>query len=282
MKAFQKSLVLPPPAKRYRQRAVRKPDGSKRLVYEPCEVLRQIQDSLLPELWKKLPASEYSHGRPGRSIVTHAKVHSNPAVLVTMDLDSFFQRVTGLHVKRVFEAAFPNTSVDRLVEYCMMPKQDCLATGAPTSPALADAVYAGADWYLAEVATSKGWRYSRYVDDMAFSLANPADDLVGRAESLISVIRGVSAAFGFPVNALKTQVRFPEDRQEVTGLIVNGGAPRAPRETWKRLRGGVHRVEVGRPVDLESLQGLLSFLQMLDKKKAESYARRLKDAVSKE
>src|SRR6185436_3325851 len=122
----------------------------------------------------------------------------------------------------------------------------CLPQGAPTSPAITNTICQRLDRRLAGLAKRLGWRYTRYADDLTFSLP---EDHKGkpRLGALLGSIGRVANDEGFQVHPDKTHIARRGDRQKVTGLIVNGaGAPRVPRVLKRQLRAAIHNLSQGK------------------------------------
>jgi retron-type reverse transcriptase len=151
-----------------------------------------------------------------------------------MDLEDFFPTITWVQVRKAFERlGYPYSVAVVLANVCT--RGGVLPQGAPTSPALSNIVCARLDRRLSGLARSRGFHYSRYADDMAFS----SDD--ARITSLIPFIRQVIAEEGFKVRADKTRVAKAGARRAVTGIIVNE-RPNLPRAHVRKLRAATHRL----------------------------------------
>lgn len=138
-----------------------------------------------------------------------------------------------------------------------------LPQGAPTSPALSNLVNFNLDVQLTELAEMFDARYTRYADDMTFSL--PADDRFDEKDLLWNV-RGIVRRRGYTVHPRrKLSIRRRHQRQEVTGLVVNE-RPRLPRETRRRLRAVRHRIATGKTATMtrQQLAGWQSLEQMIE------------------
>ena len=160
----------------------------------------------------------------------------------------------------------------------------CLPQGAPTSPALTNTICLRLDRRLAGLARKLGWRYTRYADDLTFSL--PADHK-GKPQigSLFGGIKAITGDEGFAVHPDKTRVMRSGGRQKVCGLVINGEAqPRVPRALRRQLRAALHNLEQGKPLpDGESiarLAGLAAFVHMSDPDLGRSLLQRLGDLES--
>ena len=179
----------------------------------------------------------------GRSTLTNAGAHANPDLVVKVDIKDFFPTVTFPRVKGVFRKAGYREEVATLlallcteaprevVEYEGKPLYvalgpRCLPQGAATSPALTNTLGLSMDRRLAGLAHKLGWRYTRYADDLTFSLPPPAGHKgPPRVGTLLGSIRRVVEAEGFRVHPDKTAVARTGGRQRITGLVVNGAAP---------------------------------------------------------
>jgi RNA-directed DNA polymerase len=146
----------------------------------------------------------------------------------------------------------------------------CLPQGAPTSPALTNTLCLRLDRRLSGLAARLGWRYTRYADDLTFSL--PAEHKgKPRLGALLGLVRRIVEAEGFRLNPEKTRVHRRGGRQQVTGLVVNGAAaPRVPRALRRQLRAAVHNLRQGKPLKngetAARLAGYAAYLYATDKK----------------
>jgi retron-type reverse transcriptase len=138
--------------------------------------------------------------------------------------------------------------------------------GAPTSPALCNAIVLKMDRRLAGLARKHGFTYSRYADDLSLSGPN-----VETAEKLRVLATKIIEEEGFQVNAAKTRLQRRGGRQTVTGVTVNQVLGLSRKER-RRLRAMIHQ-EGSRPADAETsalINGKLAYLAMLNPKQAEA------------
>jgi retron-type reverse transcriptase len=103
------------------------------------------------------------------------------------------------------------------------------------------------DRRLTGLAAKLGWRYSRYADDLTFSLPESHKGKP-RLGSLLGSTRRIVEDEGFRLHPKKTRVSRKGARQKITGLIVNGRqAPRTPRQLRRMIRAAVHNATQGKP-----------------------------------
>ncbi len=272
----------------YRRFTIPKKSGGERAIWAPLPKLKAAQRWVLREIVERLPVHGAAHGfLPGRSIFTNAKAHSGARVVIGMDLQDFFPSVTWRRVKGVFRHAGYREQVSTLLALlCTEAPREviehdgktffaalgprCLPQGAPTSPALTNTLCLRLDRRIAGLARQQGWRYTRYADDLTFSLPmdgrSPAK---ARPGTLIGAVRRIAEDEGFAVNPDKTRVLRRGDQQKVTGLVVNGdGPPRVPRTLRRQLRAAIHNLESGRPLPEDEtfarLCGYAAFVNLAD------------------
>ena len=255
-----------------------KRDGSERAIWAPMPKLKEAQRWILRNIVEKLLVHGSVHGfLVGRSTLTNALAHPDPDLVVKVDIKDFFPTVTFPRVKGVFRKAGYREEVATLLAllcteaprevvqhdgktYYVALGPRCLPQGAATSPALTNTLGLSLDRRLAGLADKLGWRYSRYADDLTFSLplGHKGPPRVG---TLLGSIRRIVTAEGFQVHPEKTAVARTGGRQRITGLVVNGAAaPRVPRDFRRRLRAAVYnRLRGKRAFEGESLSTLIGW-----------------------
>jgi RNA-directed DNA polymerase len=274
----------------YRRFSIPKRGGGERAIWAPLPTLKAAQHWVLRNVAEKLPVHGAAHGfLPGRSILTNAAAHTGARVVVKMDVKDFFPTVTLKRVKGVFRKAGYREQVATLLALLCteapreIVEQDgqtyyvslgprCLPQGAPTSPALTNTLCLRLDRRLSGLAKRFGWRYTRYADDLTFSLpaGHEGEPHVG---TLMGQVRRIVEAEGFHLHPDKTRVHRSGGRQQVTGLVVNGdGKPRVPRALRRQLRAAVHNLGHGKPLKegetVARLAGYVAYVHMTDPKLA--------------
>jgi RNA-directed DNA polymerase len=265
-----------------------KRDGSERPIWAPLPKLKAAQRWIQHHIVEKLLVHGAVHGfLPGRSVLTNAAAHTGSAVVLHLDLKDFFPTVTLPRVKGIFRKAGYREQVATLLALLCteapreIVQQDgktyyvalgprCLPQGAPTSPALTNTLCLRLDQRLSGLAARLGWRYTRYADDLTFSLplGHKGKPRLG---ALLGLVQRIVAAEGFRINAAKTRVARRGCRQKVTGLVVNGdGSPRVPRVLRRQLRAAGHNRRHGRPTKegdtAARLAGYAAYVYMTDPK----------------
>ncbi|MBI0426453.1 reverse transcriptase family protein [Psychrobacter sp. NG27] len=259
----------------YSHFTIAKRNGSPRQIWSPIPRLKFVQRWILNQVLNNLTTHDAAHGFVrGKSIVTNAAVHSNSELLIKLDVKDFFPSVSWRRVKGVFRHAGYQEQISTLLALLcteaprQIIKQDgvtyyvalgdrALPQGAPTSPALSNIVCLNLDRRLTGLADKIGLRYSRYADDLTFSLpvssqksTSAKSDLDTKHNQLIGQLLGsvnkILREEGFALNNDKTRVIRKGNQHNVTGMVVNGqGVPRVSRQIKRMLRAAVHNLESG-------------------------------------
>jgi hypothetical protein len=277
----------------YRRFTIPKRDGSTRAIWAPLPKLKQTQRWILRNIVEKLLVHGSVHGfLASRSTATNAGAHPNPKLVVKVDIKDFFPTITLPRVKGIFRKAGYREEVATLLAllctesprevvelegktYFVALGPRCLPQGAPTSPALTNTLGLRLDRRLSGLARKLGWRYTRYADDLTFSLpsGHQGPPHVG---TLLGSVRRIVEDEGFSTHPSKTAVARRGGRQRITGLVVNGEKPpRVPREFKRRLRAAIHNRVHGKPSpadeSLSTLVGRAAYIYMTDPIQGEKY-----------
>lgn len=295
----------------YRRWSIPKRDGSSRTITAPKKALKTAQRWALRQVAEKLPVHGAAHGfLASRSIVTNAEVHAGADVLVKLDIKDFFPTVHWKRVKGLFRKAGLTEQVATLLALISTeaPREvvqfrgktlyvatgpRALPQGAPTSPAITNAICMRLDRRMAGLARLLGFRYTRYADDLAFSWRAP-DGATGRPRAPVGALlrgaREILRGEGFRPHPEKTRILRKGDRQRITGLVVNRApegvpAARVPRDVIRRLRAAIHNREVGKPgkegETLAQIKGMAAFVHMTDPVKGRAFLDRIAALESK-
>lgn len=270
----------------YRRFTIPKRSGKERAIWAPLPKLKMAQHWILWRIVERLPVHGAVHGfLPGRSILTNASVHTNAKAVLKMDIENFFPTVTVSRVKGVFrKAGYREKVASLLAQLCTEAPREiveqngktyyismgprCLPQGAPTSPALTNTLCLRMDRRLQGLAAKYGWRYTRYADDLTFSLPQNHQG-PPQLGALGGVVKRIVSEEGFRIHPEKTRVARSGGSQKVTGLVVNGeGEPRVPRKLKRQIRAAVHNLKHGKALPEgeteERIRGYIAYISMTD------------------
>lgn len=166
-----------------------KKTGGVRKIWAPMPRLKKVQSWILRNIAEKLAIHGSAHGFiQGRSIYSNALEHQNAKLVVGFDLENFFPTLSFRRVKGIFrKAGYLEGVATILALLCTeAPREEveidgkkrlvalgqrCLPQGSPASPALSNAACLRMDRRILGWAQKNGWRYTRYADDLTFSVS---------------------------------------------------------------------------------------------------------------
>jgi hypothetical protein len=290
----------------YRRWLIPKRDGSSRTITAPKRELKAAQRWALRNVFDKLPVHGAAHGfLSARSIVTNAQAHAGADTVVKVDIKDFFPTVTWRRVRGLLRKAGMAEGPATLIALLSTeaPREvvqfrgktlyvatgpRVLPQGAPTSPAITNAICLRLDRRMSGLAKKLGFRYTRYADDLTLSWRRPEKVEKGASPrapigTLIRGIKQILLSEGFRIHPSKTVVMRTGSRQKVTGLVVNKAGEgiaeaRVPRDTLRKLRAAIKNRELGRPGKGESLaqlKGMAAFVYMTDPARGRAFLDRL-------
>lgn len=238
----------------YREFSVPKRSGERRIISEPEPQLKQIQRVLLRRLLISLKAHPAAKGfEEFESIASNALPHVGKAVVVKLDIRDFFDSIDAKKVYKYFMAiGWDKPTAELLTRLCTW--KGSLPQGAPTSPRLSNLLLYKIDTRLTAYAQRYNFTYTRYADDLTFSLP---EDRPGTIRKLIKYAERILSDEGLSLHTdRKLRILRHSDRQLVTGLVVNE-KPQLPRSKRRWLRAVRHRMTTGGnpTITPESLKG---------------------------
>jgi retron-type reverse transcriptase len=236
---------------RYTRATIPKKSGGTRELWIPDEKTKALQRRLLRRVFARLRVHGAARGfERGRSIVHNALPHVGRAIVIRLDVVDFFPSTHSNRVERYFRRVGWNRHAAALLTR-LTTHDGGLPQGAPTSPRLSNLVNFGIDCALERWARIHDGAYTRYADDITFSLSR---DDASTARILIVGARNVLARAGYRLHRRrKMHIRRRHQRQVVTGLVVNEKI-QLPRARRRWLRAVRHRLATGRPATIEAHQ----------------------------
>jgi len=280
-----------------------KKSGGFRLISAPMPMLKSAQSWILENILNHVSVHESAHGfLLGKNIVSNAQAHVGAKIIVNFDLENFFPSINYKRVKGVFRSFGYSESVATVLALiCTAPDTEeieldgksyfvalgerHLPQGSPASPAISNIVARRLDKSLAKIAADQDFTYTRYADDLTFSI----DDKDADVGKLMRQVRYVVGKQGFIVNEDKTRILRRGRQQEVTGIVVNDKIS-IDRKTLRKFRAVLHQAETkglaglhwGNSPDLiAALKGYANFVLMVDKEKGHDFQQQVRRIAEK-
>lgn len=251
-----------------------KRSGGTRTLSIPSDSLKVLQKHLArafdAELGHRVHKTANAYIK-GRNTITNALPHLGCSVLIKLDIKDFFPSVTREMIEPIisdFVFREPK-AIERLLDICV--NDNGLPQGAPTSPILSNLVLRDFDVAAYQFADSMSATYTRYADDLTFSLE---EDDPAAARKIVGAVRSMVAEHGFELNekASKLNILRGHQAQQVCGITLNSGKPTISRKQRRKVRAARHAIENGRPVSmsLASVEGWESYIIYVDQRSAQT------------
>lgn len=198
----------------YRKFDVKKKNGKKRVIHEPLPLLKSLQMWILRNILEKKEVSIYAKAYKKRvSLKENVRFHRGQKIVLKLDILNFFSSIESRYVYDFFRSIGYNKSVSRvLTNLCTLNRG--LPQGASTSPYLSNIVMYNLDRKISNYCKKKKIRYTRYADDMTFS-----GDF--KPAGIIHFVKKELSKLNLELNYEKTKILGQNDRQNVTGVVVN-------------------------------------------------------------
>jgi len=154
-----------------------KPNGrGLRWIQAPNSELKSVQRRILGKLkYVKFHPSVYGLGE--KDYVQNALVHRQSKNILRIDLKDFYKNCTLLRLKKTIAPKDLSSHIQHQALYIFYAGQTTndfkdvyLSTGSPLSPLVANAAVTAMDFDLDSLTGEYGGNYTRYLDDMTFSL----------------------------------------------------------------------------------------------------------------
>jgi len=252
----------------YRVYKRKKKNKGYRVITAPNESLKLIQSQFAKFLYEKnkdlFDANPHITGfLPGLSIKDNADPHLGSEWILNLDLKDFFPSITEeflVDYYRDLGFKFNATELGKITCY-----QGKLAQGSPSSPVIANLIaLLTIDDKIKKIAEGSGFKYTRYADDLTFSIKSKCDRSF--IKGFARYVTGIVSSSGiFEVNNSKVNIKHCSQRQMVTGVLVNNEDPGVSRPVRNKLRAILHQHKIqDKPLD-DKIYGVLSFIKQINK-----------------
>ncbi|HEY5591781.1 MAG TPA: reverse transcriptase family protein [Paludibacter sp.] len=233
-KAYIKKAALYPRSY-YRHFQIPKKDGTFRTISEPLPSLKEIQNWILVEILYKNKVSKYAKAYVvSRGLKDHVKYHVNADKVLTLDIKKFFDSIKFEYVEKVFKKMGYSSNLSNLfAKLCYL--QNGLPQGAPTSPFITNILLYDFDESISDYCRKNNVKFTRYADDLAFSGAL-------KKIELISLVKNELRKIDLKINNSKTKLMRQNEKQIISGLIVNSKV-QVPKSERNKLRNEIYYIK---------------------------------------
>ena len=275
-------------SRRYKVYTIPKRTGGERVIEHPSRELKAIQRWIVQALIGRFPLHESATAyRKGTGIRANAERHRKTKFTNRYDFANFFPSFSQARVVQYIGEQAKAVGIElseRDLEFIgnIVCRNGRLTIGAPSSPAITNAMMFEFDRRMHEDCHAKGLVYTRYADDLFVSSFEPGM-LDGLATAIVKNKRGIPY-LRLRLNHQKTAYLSKKYRRVVTGVVITPQHTLSiGRERKREVKALIHQWIKGDidPSRFYYLRGLFSFAidiePEFEKRLAEKYgAERLK------
>ncbi len=198
----------------YKKFSIKKRNGKERNILSPCYDLKMIQFNILNSLLYDKRVSPYAKAYIKHvNLRDNVEVHKGYKYILKLDIKDFFNSVSFVDVFNIYKEYGFSNKLCGLLTY-LTTYEDNLPQGAPTSPYLSNLVLRNFDYKIGEWCEKRNINYTRYSDDMTFSMNE-------YNKELIRFVRVSLYKHGLELNNDKICLINRSSRQKITGIVVN-------------------------------------------------------------
>lgn len=219
----------------------------RRDIYDPNKSMRRIHDRLTGVLKvTELDLPYATGGMEGCSPAKNLLPHADNRFFYLLDLEDAYSQVDfgelAEQLERVGVIDNKTDAITFLETFCKPPNSSGLCTGAPSSPVLFNLACKKMDDLLGAVCEEYDITYTRYLDDLTFSISNEGRFGQKKRLKILEIIR----EHGFSVHQQKTKIRdLHKGPVRVCGLQLNrSGKWQLPTEYYAVIEGFLDRVSL--------------------------------------
>jgi hypothetical protein len=239
----------------------------KRVIAHPAKELKALQLWISNRLLANVPIHDtvFSY-RQGRGIRDNAEAHRKNNFLLRLDLTDFFPSIKRDDVRRFLVSVsdslpFQLNDDDRTVVALLAARKTGLAIGAPSSPAISNAILFPFDEEWSNRAADQVVTYTRYADDLYFSTNSP--NILEKIPLQVATTLRHLPWPRLSLNVDKTIFTSRKRERRVTGLVLTSRNEISIGRDRKRfIRSLVYRFTSGGLAadELSYLRGFLAFV----------------------
>lgn len=228
-----------PDNQKYIEFEIKKANGSPRKITAPKPALKYLQKlfadiilncvSEIQQQDKKFLATNHGFEKY-KSIISNARVHQSKKYLLNIDIKDFFESIHFGRIKGYLSNdqhfLLHNKTAEIIATLATYGDRKILPQGSPLSPILSVLIGSILDANLMKIANKYNLSYTRYADDITFSSNKDFSkfllkkDQNGNWELKDKFEKSINKV-GFYINKEKTRYTNINNKQIVTGLIVN-------------------------------------------------------------
>jgi len=268
---------------------IKKKNGDIRVTHDAKPRLKNIHEKIKVRILKKahypkyLLAGIHDPDSP-RHTKAHAQIHSGKKQIINEDIANFYPSCSKDIIIKIWKFIFCFSDEVAEVLANLTTYKSALPQGWKTSGYLANLVLFGKEEDLVQWLSTRGYAYSRYMDDITISSERILTN--NNKSEIISKVYGMLASRNLKPNRGKHEIKKQGGEMTVTNLCVNNKNPAIPSSERKKIRSIVFQLEetsseYKNTIEFRdrwrSARGKVATLQSFHKKEGKKLAGRLSE-----
>ncbi len=248
-------------SKLYKTYTIPKQTGGRQEISQPTPELKSVQRWITRTIIQALPISNAASAyRKGASIKRNAAVHLGSLFTLHLDFVNFFPSFPIDQVYCFFTEGAGLEEND--AEFCakIVSRHGTLTVGAPSSPALTNAMMYSFDEQLLNWCLERRLSYTRYADDINISAKEPFS--LETSQDQVTILASHFPYARLEINNKKTAYLSRKYRRSITGInITPDDRLSIGRERKRNIKRLIHLYTLGKlpPEEKQKTAGLIAF-----------------------
>jgi len=259
---------------RYKVYQIQKRSGTgMRTIAQPAKEIKRLQYWVMNNIFPKMDIHPSAVGYVvGKNIRNNCEPHTDKPYLLKLDFKDFFPSIKGddfINYAQKNKLPIDENDLERLVKvlFWCQTRQSVLklSIGAPSSPYLSNAIMYEFDSKITSFCLKKEVAYTRYADDMTFSMHEKK--MRGIVYHMVLSVLDQLPYPKLEINNNKIIFASKAHRRMITGLILsNDGTVSIGREKKRCIRAQIHHFIKGSlsEHDRIKLRGMLAFVHDIE------------------
>ncbi len=210
-------------------------------VYDTRPPLKPLLQRINKVFFERVLFPDYLHGSiRGCDFVSNARVHEGSVTVITEDIKGFFDHITEEHAYAIWGRFFGFGEAPSELLAKLVTNGGRVYQGSPTSSYLANLVLWDIEPRMVEMLGIRGFRYSRFVDDITIS--HPAAISAEEKTWAIAQVYAMLGSHGFKPARQKHAIFNGNASRTIMRVNVNEHVTITPAER-RQVRAMVHQIE---------------------------------------
>lgn len=258
-------------SKNYKIYTIPKRNGERRPIAHPSRELKAVQRWIVKVVIQRLPIHDAATAyRKGGGIRINAERHRTSNYTNRYDFSNFFPSFKRSQVQAFIQSEAKKVGMilgEDDIDFigAIVCRYDRLTIGAPSSPAITNAMMFPFDQNMFDYCLNRGLVYTRYADDIFISAKEPGQMV--NLEARIAEAKRSITHLSIRLNRQKTAHLSRKYHRSITGVVITPDHRLSIGRSRKReIKALIHKWINGRldPLEVSYMRGLVAFARDIE------------------